>query len=186
MLPSLPRLCLEGALHSTLPHNRRAFVTLWPFQPCGNKYVWFVPPLVFRVRFPFKWREIIVGIGFFSWACSCIACKTQPAWPTTGLFKHSGLGLEDVDLWRGSARPAPDGWDQHCKMEKFCASQSSDVYAEKQHTSEWIICPAFSHSYSKSFCMEELYEAEQPWRMSLNHGTWLQRSLLTDVYCTGA
>lgn len=62
-----------------------------------------------------------------------------------------GLGLEDVDLWRGSARPAPDGWDQPCKMEKFCASQSSDVYSEKQHTSERIICPAFSHPYSKPF-----------------------------------
>lgn len=69
---------------------------------------------------------------------------------------------EDVDPRNGSVRPAPDGWDQQSGMEKSCTSQSSDIDAEKQQMSEWIICPAFAILLPKPFCMEGLYETQQP------------------------
>lgn len=78
-------------------------------------------------------REINVGEAALLGGCDCVACNTHWAWPTTGPFEHSGLGLEDMDPWRGSLRPVPDGWKQQSGMEKFCENQSSDVLTEKQH-----------------------------------------------------
>ncbi|KAI4825245.1 hypothetical protein KUCAC02_020932, partial [Chaenocephalus aceratus] len=46
-------------------------------------------------------------------------CKTHPLWLANGPFKNSDLGTEDVDPWRGSAKPASAEWDG-----KSCARQT--------------------------------------------------------------
>lgn len=152
-----------GPLHNTPPHNRRAFVTPWPFRPRGNKFVRFVPPLMFGEPLSHMNAVEAICVVCFPLACACIACKTHPAWPTMGLFKHSGLGWEDVDPSRGSAigRPTPDGWDQQRGMEKNCASVQVRP-PRREETDSWRDCRASTlpSLFPNIFALGGFYEAQ--------------------------
>lgn len=181
-----PALFRGGPLHRTPPHNRRSFVTLWPFRPCGNKFVWFVPPLPFRVLLFHMERAISAEKATLSGLVAVFACKTHPAWPTTGPFKHPGLGSEHVDPWRefretrtrcrGTSR---EGWKNPVRVRAQMPMQRSN---------KWVDGLSVQHLpflFANLFAWRGFYEARQPWRMSLNHGTSTQRPPLTDVYCMG-
>lgn len=86
---------------------------------------------------------------------------------------------EHADPLRGSARPAPDGGDQQAGMEKSC---SSTQRSNKQVPVHGLPVQQWPFFFPNLFAWKGFYEAQQPWRMSLNHGASTQRPLLTDVH----
>ena len=167
---------------------------LWPFRPCGNKFVWFVPPFLFRVLLFHTERPINAGRSALSPGSRAVlrARPIRPARPL-GCLKHSGFGLGrcwPMERFSDTQRHSIEGEPAE-RDGKILRKPERLVRLSGEATNEWMdSLSSISHSSSQTFCAWKVflfffYKAQQPWRMSLNHGTSMRRPPLTDVYCMG-
>lgn len=173
----------EGLPHCTPPLNRRAFVTLWPFRLYGNKFVWFVPPLLFRVLLFHMEKPINAREATLSGRVAVL--RARLIWPGPPLGPLSIL----VKAWRMlthvEVQLDPQQMEGTSGMGWKNPAQAR-AQTPMQRSNKWVSGLSV-HSFSPNlFGWRGFYEAQQPWRMSLNNGTSTQRPLLTDVYCMGA
>lgn len=187
MLQSFPRLCLEGGTRKHSSSQQEGFCHTVTFSAMWHTNVCASSLLSCSECSPFKRRELIVGIGYFSWACGCVACKAHAVWPSTRPFKHSGLGFglgghwplkgfsETCTRWMG-----PVQWDGKI----LCEPELRRRYRKATH--EWMDnLPSVFSSLFRSVLhggalwgTANLQDELESWRMQ-------QKSLLTDVYCMG-